>query len=59
MPVPKRSRHDFDRLKILKEKKAVEVKKMETIAAQVKEFAEAASNDQKEKLNTTDNRFYK
>jgi len=43
---------DFDRLKILKEEKAVEVKKMETIAAQVKKDAEAASNDQKEKLNT-------
>ena len=44
--------NDFDRLKILKEEKAVEVKKMETIAAQVKKDAEAASNDQKEKLNT-------
>lgn len=44
--------NDFNRLKILKEEKAVEVKKMETIAAQVKKDAEAASNDQKEKLNT-------
>jgi methyl-accepting chemotaxis protein len=49
----KKIQNDFDRLKILKEEKAAEVKKMETIAAQVKEFAEAASNDQKEKLNTT------
>ncbi|OED07097.1 MULTISPECIES: methyl-accepting chemotaxis protein [Methanosarcina] len=44
--------NDFNRLKILKEEKAVEVKKMENIAAQVKKDAEAASNDQKEKLNT-------
>jgi methyl-accepting chemotaxis protein len=44
--------NDFNRLKILKEEKAVEEKKMETIAAQVKKDAEAASNDQKEKLNT-------
>ncbi len=44
--------NDFNRLKILKEEKTVEVKKMETITAQVKKNAEAASNDQKEKLNT-------
>jgi methyl-accepting chemotaxis protein len=43
----------FDRLKALKEKKATEAKNMATIAAQVKRDAEAASSDQKEKLDTT------
>ncbi len=43
---------DFDRLKVLKETKAVEVNNMATIAAQVGEVAEAASADQKEKLNS-------
>ena len=43
---------DFDRLKVLKEKKAVEVKNMATIAAQVGEVATAASTDQKEKLDS-------
>ena len=42
---------DFDRLKILKEKKATEVKNMAIIAAQVKGDAEAASSDQKQKLD--------
>jgi methyl-accepting chemotaxis protein len=48
----KKIQTDFDRLKILKENKAAEVQKMETIAADVKRVAEAASTDQKEKLNT-------
>lgn len=42
---------DFERLQIIKEKKAVEVKNMSTIASQVKEVATASSTDQKEKLN--------
>lgn len=45
-------RTDFDRLKVLKDKKAIEVKNMEIIAAQVKGDAEAASSDQKQKLDT-------
>ncbi len=44
---------DFDRLKVLKEKKAAEVKNMAIIAAQIQGDAEAASSDQKEKLDTT------
>ncbi|HEY3362407.1 MAG TPA: HAMP domain-containing methyl-accepting chemotaxis protein [Methanosarcina sp.] len=43
---------DFDRLKVLKDKKATEVKNMAIIAAQVKGDAEAASSDQKQKLDT-------
>lgn len=43
---------DFDRLTILKEKTVVEVENMASIAAQVKEVAEAASADQKNKLDT-------
>ncbi len=43
---------DFDRLKALKERKAVEVTNMAIIAAQVGEVATAASTDQKDKLNS-------
>jgi methyl-accepting chemotaxis protein len=43
---------DFDRLQALKERKAVEVTNMATIAAYVGEVATAASTDQKEKLNS-------
>jgi len=43
---------DFDHLRTLKEKKSTEVKNMATIAAQVKGNAEAASSDQKQKLDT-------
>ena len=42
---------DFDRLKVLKDKKAIEVNNMAAIAAQVGEVATAASTDQKDKLN--------
>jgi methyl-accepting chemotaxis protein len=45
-------RSDFDRLEILKEKQAVDVENMAAIAAKIKENAEAASADQKEKLDT-------
>ena len=48
----KESRNDFDRLTILKKKQAIDVKNMATIASQIKGDAEAASADQKEKLNT-------
>lgn len=48
----KESRNDFDRLTILKQKQAIDVKNMATIASQIKGGAEAASADQKEKLNT-------
>lgn len=48
----KKIQADFDRLKLLKEKKAVEVQDMATIAAQVGEVATAASTDQKEKLES-------
>ncbi len=48
----KKIQDDFDRLKLLKEKKAVEVQDMATIAAQVGEVATAASTDQKEKLES-------
>ncbi|AKB49244.1 Methyl-accepting chemotaxis protein [Methanosarcina sp. Kolksee] len=48
----KESRNDFDRLTILKQKQAIDVKNMATIASQIKGDAEAASADQKEKLNT-------
>lgn len=48
----KESRNDFDRLTILKKKQAIDVKNMATIASQIKGGAEAASADQKEKLNT-------
>lgn len=48
----KEIRDDFDRLKILKEEKAAEVRKMDIIASQVKKDAKDASADQKEKLNT-------
>lgn len=44
-------RSDFDRLTILKEKQAVNVKSMASIASQIKGNAEAASDDQKEKLD--------
>lgn len=43
---------DFNRLKTVKEEKAVKVKKIETIAADIKGVAEAASTDQKKKLDT-------
>ena len=45
-------RNDFDRLEILKKRQAVDVKNMADIAAKVKENAEAASVDQKGKLDT-------
>ncbi|MDD2339651.1 MAG: methyl-accepting chemotaxis protein [Methanosarcina sp.] len=45
-------RTDFDRLKIIKEKKAAQVKDMATIAAQVEGIAQTASADQKNKLDT-------
>lgn len=45
-------RNDFDRLEILKKRQAVDVKNMADIAAKVKENAEAASADQKGKLDT-------
>ena len=45
-------RTDFDRLKVLKEKKAAEVKSMAVIASQVEGIAQAASTDQKQKLDT-------
>jgi len=45
-------RSDFDSLTVLKEKKAADVKNMATIAAQINKTAEAASADQKEKLDT-------
>ncbi|HWQ44888.1 MAG TPA: HAMP domain-containing methyl-accepting chemotaxis protein [Methanosarcina barkeri] len=48
----KKIQTDFDRLKVLKETKAVEVNNMATIAAQVGEVATDASTDQKEKLNS-------
>jgi len=48
----KESRNDFDRLTILKQKQAIDVKNMATIASQIKGDAEASSADQKEKLNT-------
>jgi methyl-accepting chemotaxis protein len=48
----KETRTDFDRLTILEEKKAADAKSMATIAAQVKGDAEAASADQKNKLDT-------
>lgn len=44
-------RTDFDRLKVLKERKAVEVENMATIAGQVEGIAQAASTDQKERLD--------
>jgi len=44
-------RTDFDRLKVLKERKAAEVENMATIAAQVEGIAQAASTDQKERLD--------
>jgi len=47
----KEIQRDFDRLKSLKEKQAVDVKNMATIAAKVKGDAEAASTDQKEQLD--------
>ncbi len=47
----KKIQTDFDRLKTLKEKKAVEASNMATIAAHVGEAATDASIDQKEKLN--------
>ena len=48
----KKVQRDFDRLRSLKEKQAVDVKNMATIAAKVKGDAEAASTDQKEQLDT-------
>lgn len=45
-------RNDFDRLEILKKRQAVDVKNMAVIAAKIKENAEAASDDQKGKLDT-------
>jgi len=45
-------RNDFDRLEILKKRQAVDVKNMAAIAAKIKENAEAASDDQKGKLDT-------
>lgn len=48
----KEIRTDFDRLKIIKEKKAAQVKDMATIAAQVEGIAQTASADQKNKLDT-------
>ncbi|AKB84042.1 Methyl-accepting chemotaxis protein [Methanosarcina barkeri 3] len=45
-------RNDFDRLEILKKRQAVDVKNMAAIAAKIKENAEAASADQKGKLDT-------
>ncbi len=45
-------RNDFDRLEILKKRQVVDVKNMAAIAAKVKENAEAASADQKGKLDT-------
>ncbi|MDW5551423.1 HAMP domain-containing methyl-accepting chemotaxis protein [Methanosarcina sp.] len=45
-------RNDFDRLEILKKRQAIDVKNMAAIAAKVKENAEAASADQKGKLDT-------
>lgn len=48
----KKVQRDFDSLKSLKEKQAVDVKNMATIAAKVKGDAEAASTDQKEQLDT-------
>lgn len=48
----KKIQTDFDRLKVLKETKVVEVNNMATIAAQVGEVATDASTDQKEKLNS-------
>lgn len=45
-------RSDFDSFTVLKEKKAADVKNMATIAAQINKTAEAASADQKEKLDT-------
>ncbi len=45
-------RRDFDRLEILKEKKAADVKNMANIAAKINENAENASVDQKDKLDT-------
>jgi methyl-accepting chemotaxis protein len=45
-------RNDFDRLEILKKRQAVDVKNMADIAAKIKENAEAASADQKGKLDT-------
>lgn len=48
----KEIRTDFDRLKIIKEKKAAQVKDMAIIAAQVEGIAQNASVDQKDKLDT-------
>lgn len=45
-------RNDFDRLEIIKKRQAIDVKNMAAIAAKVKENAEAASADQKGKLDT-------
>ena len=45
-------RNDFDRLETLKKRQAVDVKNMAAIAAKIKENAEAASEDQKGKLDT-------
>lgn len=44
-------RSDFDRLTVLKEKQVGDEKSMAAIAAQIKGNAEAASDDQKEKLD--------